>query len=319
MRVIPHTLVRRGAATLKTVTSSRIHKTPNLKNNPERRHGKSTSPTSKPRAISESVHNHTSPSNDQTTVQVKEQSSNTAKPSPFPDFLRPTPSECKKAHDILKGLHGDAVREVFTAPDAPAEDYPYAMDALVVAALSQATSWSNVRKAMQSMKDVYGSPFAYSSIVEGGNDKLVDALRPGGMQNRKAKILMTLLNDVKSKYGKWDLQHLFTKTDDEVIAEVTQFWGIGLKCAHSLISICLKRDVFAIDTHIYRLSGLWGWRPAEATILRAQAHLDARIPNELKFPLHYLMIAHGSACLRCRENGKPRGHCKFEKLAKKDL
>ncbi|RSM08158.1 hypothetical protein CEP52_004895 [Fusarium oligoseptatum] len=229
MRIIPNTLVRRGAATLKTVTSSRIHKTPNLENKPERRHGKSTSPTSKRRAISESVDNHASPSNDQTIIQVTEQSSNTAKPSPFPDFLRPTPSECKKAHDILKGLHGDAVREVFTAPDAPAEDYPYAMDALVVAALSQATSWSNVKKAMQSMKDVYGSPFAYSSIVKGGNDKLVDALRPGGMQNRKAKILMTLLNDVKSKYGKWDLQHLFTKTDDEVITEVTQFWGIGLK------------------------------------------------------------------------------------------
>ncbi|KAJ4183880.1 hypothetical protein NW755_009420 [Fusarium falciforme] len=77
------------------------------------------------------------------------------------------------------------------------------------------------------MKDIYGSPFAYSSIVKGGTDKLVDALRPGGMQNRKAKILMTLLEDVKAKYGKWDLQHLFTKTDDEVNTEVTKFWGIG--------------------------------------------------------------------------------------------
>ncbi|EEU38365.1 uncharacterized protein NECHADRAFT_5986, partial [Fusarium vanettenii 77-13-4] len=240
------------------------------------------------------------------------------KSSPFPDFLRPTPRECKTAHDILEGLHGDAVREVFTAPDAPCEDYPYAMDALVVAALSQATSWSNATRAMQSMKEIYGSPFAYSSIVKGGNDKLVDALRPGGMQNRKAKILMTLLKDVEAKYGKWDLQHLFTKTDDdEVIDEVTKFWGIGPKCAHCLLSICLKRDVFAVDTHIYRLSGLWGWRPAKATKLTAQAHLDARIPNELKFPLHYLMISHGSSCPKCRGNGNPRGHCKFEELLNK--
>ncbi|KAJ4160192.1 hypothetical protein NW754_003317 [Fusarium falciforme] len=152
----------------------------------------------------------------------------------FPISFGPTRRECKTAHDILEWLHGDVVREVFTTPDAPAEDYPYAMDTLVVAALSQATSWSNARRAMQNMKDIYGSPFAYSSIVKGGTDKLVDALRPGGMQNRKAKILMTLLEDVKAKYGKWDLQHLFTKTDDEVNTEVTKFWGIGPKISIAL-------------------------------------------------------------------------------------
>lgn len=315
MKIVPKTLVRRGGADiLKTVTSSRVHKTRSLRNTRAERHGKDTPQTPKRKIGFECLEDCASPSNEQTAVQVEEQSSDAAKLSPFPDFIRPTPRECKTAHDILEGLHGDAVREVYTAPDAPAQDYPYAMDALVVAALSQATSWSNAKRAMQRMKDIYGSPFAYSSIVKGGTDKLVDALRPGGMQNRKAKILMTLLKDVEAKYGKWDLQHLFTKTDDEVITEVTKFWGIGPKCAHCLLSICLKRDVFAVDTHIYRLSGLWGWRPAKATKLTAQAHLDARIPNELKFPLHYLMIAHGSACPKCRGNGNPRGHCEFEEL-----
>ncbi|KAJ4223400.1 hypothetical protein NW759_006034 [Fusarium solani] len=313
MKTVPNTLARRGGAnTMKTMTSSRVYKTRSLQNTRARRHDKDTSQTPKPRAGSESVEDCVSPTNEQAAVQVEGQSSVAPKPSPFSDFLRPTPRECKTAHDILEGLHSDAVREILTAPDAPAEDYPYAMDALVVAALSQATSWSNARRAMQSMKEIYGSPFAYSSIVKGGTDKLVDALRPGGMQNRKAKILMTLLKDVKAKHGKWDLQHLFTKSDDEVIAEVTKFWGIGPKCAHCLLSICLKRDVFAVDTHVYRLSGLWGWRPAIATKLTAQAHLDARIPNELKFPLHYLMIAHGSSCPKCRGNGNPRGRCEFE-------
>ncbi|KAJ3465043.1 hypothetical protein MRS44_005701 [Fusarium solani] len=236
MKTVPNTLARRGGAnTMKTMTSSRVYKTRSLQNTRARRHDKDTSQTPKPRAGSESVEDCVSPTNEQAAVQVEGQSSVAPKPSPFSDFLRPTPRECKTAHDILEGLHGDAVREILTAPDAPAEDYPYAMDALVVAALSQATSWSNARRAMQSMKEIYGSPFAYSSIVKGGTDKLVDALRPGGMQNRKAKILMTLLKDVKAKHGKWDLQHLFTKSDDEVIAEHLSQKG-RVCCRYSRIS-----------------------------------------------------------------------------------
>ncbi|TEA18969.1 putative DNA glycosylase [Colletotrichum sidae] len=213
-----------------------------------------------------------------------------ANSSPYPGFLRPTPEECQTAHDILEELHGDVVRETFADPDAPSQEYPYVMDALVVAALSQATSWANAKRAMKNMKVVYGSTFNYDAIVDGGMDKLVDALRPGGMQNRKTKILMQLLKDVKKRHGKWDLQYLFNASDEEAVKEVMSYWGLGPKCAFCLLSICLKRDTFAVDAHIYRISGLWGWRPSEATREMAQAHLDARIPNQIKFALHYQLI-----------------------------
>ncbi|EXF85171.1 base excision DNA repair protein [Colletotrichum fioriniae PJ7] len=146
-----------------------------------------------------------------------------AQSSPYPDFLRPTHDECRVAYNILEGLHGDVIREVFADPDAPAQEYPYVMDALVVAALSQATSWNNAKRAMKNMKGVYGSPFNYEAIVEGGMEKLVDALRPGGMQNKKAKTLMQLLDDVKTRHGKWDLQHLFNATDEELVEEVVSY------------------------------------------------------------------------------------------------
>ncbi|KAK7440884.1 hypothetical protein CaCOL14_001951 [Colletotrichum acutatum] len=234
-----------------------------------------------------------------------------AQSSPYPDFLRPTHDECQVAYDILEGLHGDVIRGVFADPDAPAQEYPYVMDALVVAALSQATSWNNAKRAMKHMKDVYGSPFNYKAIVEGGMEKLVDALRPGGMQNKKAKILMQLLDDVKTRHGKWDLQHLFNASDEEVVKEVVSYWGLGPKCAFCLMSICLKRDTFAVDTHIYRITGLWGWRPRDASRELAQAHLDARIPNELKFGLHYQFIVHGQKCPVCRGNGDSKAVCEY--------
>ncbi|KAK2771244.1 base excision DNA repair protein [Colletotrichum kahawae] len=232
--------------------------------------------------------------------------------SPYPEFRRPTPEECQTTFEILENLHGDVVGENFADPDAPAQEYPYVMDALVVAALGQATSWANAKRAMKNMKVVYGSTFNYDAIVKGGMEKLIDALRPGGMQNRKAKILMQLLNDVKARHGKWDLQHLFNASDDDVVKEVVSYWGIGPKCAFCLLSICLKRDAFAVDTHIYRITGLWGWRPADASRELAQAHLDARIPNELKFALHYQFIVHGRECPACRGNGDKTAACEYK-------
>ncbi|GAB1742823.1 hypothetical protein NU219Hw_g8532t1 [Hortaea werneckii] len=128
--------------------------------------------------------------------------------SPFSDFVRPTHEECEHAHRILEDLHGDKVRENF-ASDIDSVKYPHVMDAVVVAALSQATSWENAKRAMRNMDLVYGSTFAYDSIIQGGEEKLRQALRPG----------------------------------------------------------------------------------------------DDRIPNSLKFPLHYLLIVHGRECPNCKGSG----------------
>ncbi|KAH6695609.1 base excision DNA repair protein [Plectosphaerella plurivora] len=225
--------------------------------------------------------------------------------SPFPNFPYPTPEECQTAHSILLDMHGAQVEANFNEADGPVDDWKYdrVMDALVVAALSQATSWANAKRAMASMKVVYGSPFAYDLIEQGGVEKLQNALRPGGMQNRKAKILLTLLRDVKARHGKWDLQYLFDVSDEEAVKEVVGYWGIGPKCAHCLLSICLKRDRFAVDVHCYRLAGRWGWLPKGADVKSAQAHLDARLPDGIKFALHYEMIVHGRECACCRGNG----------------
>lgn len=228
--------------------------------------------------------------------------------SPFKDFARPTEAECRHAHRILDGMHGGTVKDNF-ADDVDAAHYPHVMDAVLVAALSQATSWSNAKRAMSNMDLVYGSRFAYDEIVEGGMEKLQQALRPGGMQNRKAAILLGLLEQVKQRHGRWDLDFLFNADDDEVMKELLRYKGIGPKCAHCVMSICLSRSTFAVDTHIYRISGLWGWRPESATPQQAQSHLDARIPNALKFSIHYLLIVHGRECTDCRGGAKHTSGC----------
>jgi endonuclease-3 len=239
-----------------------------------------------------------------------------ANTSPFPAFTNPTEDQCRTAHAILENLHGATVRANFAEMSDPSQAYPHVLDALVVAQLSQATSWSNAQRAMKSMAAVYGSTFAYQAILDGGIEKLQDALRPGGMQNRKAKMLTQLLEDVKARHGAWSLDFLFDYSDEEAMKEVLQYHGIGPKSAFCLLSICLQRQSFAVDTHIYRITGLWGWRPEDASREKAQAHLDARVPADVKFALHYLFIVHGRECPRCRGNGNATAMCQFEEELK---
>lgn len=82
-----------------------------------------------------------------------------------------------------------------------------------------------------------------SGHSDGGIEKLQDALRPGGMENRKAKMLTQLLEDVKTRNGVWDLDFLLDYSHEEATKEVLQYHGIGSKSAFCLLSVYLQRKV----------------------------------------------------------------------------
>ena len=47
----------------------------------------------------------------------------------------------------------------------------------------------------------------------------------------------------------------------------------------------------------------------------AQAHLDHRVPDQLKYGLHVLMIRHGRMCNGCRKSGS--GDCVLKMYLRK--
>jgi endonuclease-3 len=228
--------------------------------------------------------------------------------SPYPDFKHPTPQECQVAHDVLTPLHQAEVDKEFEDPDTP-ETIPHVLDAMIVGLLSQATGWSNAKRAMASMRKIYGSVFAYDDIMAGGMDRLRDALQPGGLHVRKSGLIMGILEQVRKEHPDWNLDHLFEMDDQEAMQELIKYKGIGPKSASVVMTWCLKRKSFTVDTHVYRVAGLWGWRPKDATREKTQAHLDAVIPNELKFDLHFLFIAHGRTCPACKGGAKAGQKC----------
>jgi len=264
---------------------------------------------------------HVRPEPDSKFAEKKWQSwAPTATSSPFPNFPHPTPSDCEESHHVLNRIHRADVEKESSDPDIP-ETIPHVLDAMMVALLSAATSWSNAKRAMNSMKDVYGSVFAYDEIYADGQgrQKLEDAIKCGGLHVRKSTLMMSTLTQVHERHGKWDLDHLFDATDEEAMKELLTYKGIGPKCAFVVMGWCLKRNPFTVDTHVFRIAGLWGWIPEKASREKAQAHLDAIVPKKLKLDLHFLLIAHGRTCPVCIGGSKSGEKCEAREEVKARL
>ncbi|RMZ86290.1 hypothetical protein DV736_g6482, partial [Chaetothyriales sp. CBS 134916] len=257
-----------------------------------------------------------------------------AKQSPFPDFAHPTAEECRLAHSILQKLHGARVRPervVARSDRAGCGDSPCVLDALVRTILSQNTSDTNSTRAKKSMDQVYGSDSEdnandnyWDRIVTGGQGKLQEAIKCGGLSAVKSKVIISILTQTKEKHGRYSLDHLLnssntTLSNEEAMAELMSFRGVGPKTASCVLLFCLQRDSFAVDTHVHRITGLLGWRPKSASRDETHQHLDMRIPDEDKYGLHVLLVTHGRECDECRAGGRNVGKFNEEVVKEEDV
>ncbi|KAJ1325190.1 endonuclease III [Microdochium nivale] len=250
--------------------------------------------------------------------KLKSYSQYANKSSPFPDFDRPTPEECKLAHKILASIHGPrerAKQEDLKAPSnrAGCGDSPTVLDALVRTILSQNTSDKNSTRAKLSMDDVYGGSDRWDDIAAGGEAKLQKAIQCGGLSVVKSRVIISILRQCRERYGKYSLDHLFDASNDEAMTEMLSFQGVGPKTASCVLLFCLRRESFAVDTHVHRITGLLGWRPPGSSREEAHAHLDALVPDEDKYGLHILLVTHGKKCDECKAGGRSAGKCELRR------
>lgn len=239
-----------------------------------------------------------------------------ASDSPFPTFARPYPDECGLARQILESLHGAKSRPTeikASATRAGCGDSPAVLDALVRTILSQNTSDTNSSRAKRSMDDAYGRSDDWEAIVKGGQTRLEEAIRCGGLSQVKSKVILRILEQTKDKYGSYSLDHLQSASTEAAMVELLGFDGVGPKTASCVLLFCLGREDFAVDTHVHRITGLLGWRPAKANRDQTYHHLNKRIPDEHKYALHVLIVTHGKRCEECKAGGRRTGSCALRK------
>lgn len=227
--------------------------------------------------------------------------------SPFPSFKAPTHEQAHRILDSLAAVHGGAPQRPLEPPKsadlhAGCGEVPSVLDALIRTILSQNTSDRNSSAAKRSLDATFSfdPEEKYKLVHAAKEEEVADALRCGGLANIKAHRIKAILQDIFNRRGgELNLDYMHEKSNREVMEELMSFNGVGPKTASCVLLFCLKRSSFAVDTHVFRLTKALGWIPPKASREQAHMHLDARLPEEIKYPLHVLLIREGKRCPRC--------------------
>ena len=180
--------------------------------------------------------------------------------SPFPDFTHPTPEEAADIHALLSREHPGqlAVRSQpagYTNSATTCGDNPNVIEALISTILSQNTTGKNSSAAKASLDAAFGRN-DFAAIAAAPREAVVNAIRQGGLANKKAATIQNILDSVKEKHGDYSLQHLTATKDGDrledhdIMKELISYGGVGPKTASCVLLFCLGRDSFAVDTRV---------------------------------------------------------------------
>ena len=177
--------------------------------------------------------------------------------------------------------------------------------------LSQNTTDTTSMRAFVTLKAQYPT---WESVRTAKAADVADAIRAGGLADRKAAVIQTVLDSVHADTGATSLEHVRSWTSEAVKEYLCAFNGIGPKTASCVLAFALARPDFPVDTHVHRLAtSVLGWAPKGAGREGVYAHLNARVPDDIKIRLHMLLVEHGKRCATCgggrAAGSSPVKHC----------
>jgi len=184
-----------------------------------------------------------------------------------------------------------------------------AIDELVSTILSQNTNDINRDRAFNGLRGKFAN---WEAVRDAPTQDVIDAIRPAGLANQKGPRIQQVLRAITEERGNLDLNFLKDLPLEEARAWLTKFNGVGPKTAAIVLLFSLDRAAFPVDTHIYRVTGRTGLRPAKMTVERAHVHLEKLFPPETYYAAHLNLIRLGREVCHPRRPDCPQ--CPVKKL-----
>ena len=75
---------------------------------------------------------------------------------------------------------------------------------------------------------------------------------------------------------------------------------------HAHCANCDSNGHATMGRHVWRISKNQGWVPSAATRETTYEHMNKRVPDELKYDLHCLLVEHGKRCFTCAKGQSRR-------------
>lgn len=170
------------------------------------------------------------------------------------------------------------------------------LDELIYTILSQNTTSANCSKAFARLREHFP---VWESALAARTQEIADAIRPGGLANRKAPRIKAVLEQAYAQQGSLDLQWIAKASDAEAMDYLLGLDGVGRKTAACVLMFGLGRPVLPVDTHVHRVTqrlGLIGRVSAD----RAHDLLAGMVPSERVYSFHVNTVAHGREVCRAR-------------------
>lgn len=172
------------------------------------------------------------------------------------------------------------------------------LDMLVQIILSQATSDINSHRTFAALKKRFPT---WERALRARTETIADQIRSGGLANQKALVIKELLRQIKDQHGTLELGFLHELSAIEAREYLKQFRGIGPKTIACTLLFACRKDIFPLDTHIFRILRRVGLIPQRCTDGRAHQIMDALVPAGKFYSFHVNLIRHGRSLCRPRE------------------
>jgi endonuclease-3 len=160
-----------------------------------------------------------------------------------------------------------------------------AFDCLVRTVLSQNTSDKASQPAHDALIERYDGEETGLAIAlaDADHEELADTIRPAGLYNQKADVLISVAERVLAAYGSVAEFDAFVAEADpaEVRDALLDMGGVGPKTADCVLLFAGGQSgVFPVDTHVHRIYRRLGVAPANADHEEVRAVLESEVPAE---------------------------------------
>jgi endonuclease-3 len=172
------------------------------------------------------------------------------------------------------------------------------LDMLIKIILSQATSDTNSHRTFAALKERFP---AWDDALRARTSSIAATIRSGGLANQKAKVIKDVLKQIKDEHGSLDLSFLHDLDAVAAASYLKQFRGIGPKTIACTLLFACRKEVFPLDTHIFRVLRRVGLIPQKCTDQRAHEIMNRIVPAGKFYSFHVNLIRHGRTLCRPRE------------------
>ena len=189
---------------------------------------------------------------------------------------------------------------------------PDPVDLLIATILSQNTNDKNSYKAFQNLKEKYPK---WEDVAKLRRTRIEKIIKVAGLGKQKSKAIKNLLASLIKEKGKISLDHLSKMKNEEILDELIEYTGIGVKTASCVLLFSLKRNVCPVDTHVHRTLNRIGIVKT-STADKTFYSINEKLPDKVAHSFHTNLIRLGReickpakpVCIEC----PLLSICKFE-------